>query len=72
VSPRALEFAILTGARTGEVIGARWGEIDMATKLWTLLARRMKAGKEHRVTAKHSGDRHSRGNETAQRCEHRG
>jgi integrase len=49
VAARALEFAILTAARTGEVIGARWGEIDLAAKLWTVPASRMKAGKEHRV-----------------------
>jgi integrase len=46
---RALEFAILTAARTGEVIGARWDEIDFVTKVWTIPAGRMKAGKEHRV-----------------------
>jgi integrase len=46
---RALEFAILTAARTGEVIGARWSEIDFAAKVWTIPAGRMKAGKEHRV-----------------------
>jgi integrase len=49
VAARALEFAILTAARTGEVIGARWGEIDLAAHLWTVPASRMKAGKEHRV-----------------------
>jgi integrase len=46
---RALEFAILTAARTSEVIGARWSEIDLAAKVWTVPAGRMKAGKEHRV-----------------------
>jgi integrase len=46
---RALEFAILTAARTGEVIGARWDEIDLAGKVWIIPAGRMKAGKEHRV-----------------------
>ena len=46
---RALEFAILTAARTGEVIGATWDEIDLDKKLWTIPAQRMKAGKEHRV-----------------------
>jgi integrase len=46
---RALEFLILTAARTGEVIGARWGEFDMAAKLWTIPGERMKAGKLHRV-----------------------
>jgi integrase len=44
IAGRALEFAILTAARTGEVIGARWGEIDAAEKLWTVPAARMKAG----------------------------
>lgn len=49
VSARALEFTILTAARTGETIGARWSEIDLAGKLWTIPAGRMKAEKEHRV-----------------------
>jgi len=49
VAARALEFAILTAARTGEVIGGRWDEIDFAERLWTVPAERMKAGKEHRV-----------------------
>ena len=49
VAPRALEFAILTAARSGEVLGARWGEIDLPEKVWTVPATRMKAGKEHRV-----------------------
>lgn len=46
---RALEFAILTAARTGEIIGARWGEIDLAAKTWTVPKDRMKAGRKHRV-----------------------
>lgn len=46
---KALEFAILTAARTGEVIGATWSEIDLPAKLWTIPADRMKAKKEHRV-----------------------
>ena len=46
---RALEFAIVTVARTGEVIGARWAEIDLAAKLWTIPGSRMKGGREHRV-----------------------
>jgi integrase len=45
----ALEFAILTAARTGEVIGARWSEIDVKTGVWTIPAARMKARAEHRV-----------------------
>jgi integrase len=49
VSARALEFMILTAARTGEIIGARWGEIDLPGRLWIVPADRMKAGKEHRV-----------------------
>jgi integrase len=46
---RALEFAILTAARSGEVIGARWGEFDLNGAVWTVPAARMKSGKEHRV-----------------------
>jgi integrase len=46
---RALEFTILTAARTGEVLGAQWSEIDLANKLWIIPAVRMKAGKVHRV-----------------------
>lgn len=46
---RALEFTVLTAARTGETIGATWGEIDLAAKVWTIPASRMKAGKEHRI-----------------------
>jgi integrase len=49
VSARALEFTILTAARTGEAIGAKWAEIDFDAKLWTIPSERMKAGKEHRV-----------------------
>lgn len=45
----ALQFVILTAARTGEVIGARWSEIDMSAATWTIPADRMKAGREHRV-----------------------
>jgi integrase len=49
VAARALEFLILTAARTGEVIGARWDEIDLEAKIWVVPAARMKAGREHRV-----------------------
>jgi hypothetical protein len=49
VGARALEFTILTAARTGEVIGARWSEIDFEGRLWVIPAERMKAGREHRV-----------------------
>lgn len=49
ISARALEFAILTIARSGEIRGAEWSEIDLAGKTWTIPASRMKAAKEHRV-----------------------
>ncbi len=49
VAALALEYAILTAARTGEVIGAKWGEVDLEKAVWTIPADRMKAGKEHRV-----------------------
>jgi integrase len=46
---RALMFTILTAARSGEVIGATWQEIDLAAKVWTIPAERMKARREHRI-----------------------
>jgi integrase len=49
VAGRALEFAILTAARTGETIAATWDEINMGEKAWTVPAGRMKTGCEHRV-----------------------
>jgi hypothetical protein len=49
IAALALEFAILTAARSGEVLGARWAEIDLDAKVWTVPAARMKAGREHRV-----------------------
>jgi integrase len=49
VAPRALEFIILTAARTGEALGATWAEIDLAENVWTVPASRMKAKREHRV-----------------------
>jgi integrase len=49
LAARALEFTILTAARTNEVLGARWEEIDLAAKVWTVPAYRMKAGRDHRV-----------------------
>ncbi len=49
VSPRALEFLILTAARSGEVLGAQRSEFDLAANVWTIPADRMKAGKEHRI-----------------------
>jgi integrase len=49
VAARALEFTILTAARTSEALGATNGEIDRKEKIWTVPGERMKAGKEHRV-----------------------
>ena len=49
VAARALEFAILTASRTGEVIAARWSEINLANRVWTIPAERMKGSREHRV-----------------------
>jgi integrase len=45
----ALEFTIITAARSGEVRGATWAEIDLEQAIWTVPANRMKAGREHRV-----------------------
>ncbi len=49
ISARALEFVILTAAGTGEALCARWEEIDLRQRMWTIPAERMKGGKEHRV-----------------------
>lgn len=49
ISPKALEFAILTACRSGEIFGARWQEIDFENKVWIIPKERMKADKEHRV-----------------------
>lgn len=49
VAPLALEFLILTAARSGEALGARWSEFDLENKIWTVPAHRMKAAREHRV-----------------------
>jgi integrase len=48
-SARALEVAILTAARTSEILGARWSEVNLREKTWTIPAERMKARREHRV-----------------------
>jgi integrase len=45
----ALELCILTAARSGEILGMRWDEVDLNKKIWTVPAHRMKAGREHRV-----------------------
>ncbi|MDC5008213.1 tyrosine-type recombinase/integrase [Acinetobacter baumannii] len=49
ISSKALEFAILTACRSGEVFGAMWKEIDFKNKVWIIPKERMKADKEHRV-----------------------
>jgi integrase len=49
VAAHALELLILTAARSGEVYGARWSEIDLEAQVWTVPPERMKAGREHRV-----------------------
>jgi len=49
IAALALEFTILTACRTGESIGATWGEIDLEEKVWTIPAERMKAENEHRI-----------------------
>jgi integrase len=48
-SALALELCILTAARSGEILGMRWSEVDLNRKIWTVPADRMKAGREHRV-----------------------
>jgi integrase len=49
MAARALEFTILTAARTGETLGATWGEFELYADVWTVPADRMKAGVQHRV-----------------------
>ena len=49
IAALALEFTILTAARTNEILGAHWEEIDLAGQVWTIPAERTKTGKEHRV-----------------------
>lgn len=49
IGAKALEFAILTAARDGEVRGATWSEIDLDAGIWVIPAERMKVGRKHRV-----------------------
>jgi len=49
MAARALEFAILTAARSNEALGATWGEFDLNAAMWAVPGERMKKGKEHRV-----------------------
>jgi integrase len=49
IAARALDFLVLTAARSGEVVGAAWNEIDLVDKVWTIPPNRTKSGREHRV-----------------------
>jgi integrase len=49
IAERGLEFAVLCASRSGEVLGARWPEVDLKRGVWTIDAKRMKGGKQHRV-----------------------
>jgi integrase len=49
ITARALEFLILTAARSAEVAGMRWDEVDLRNRVWTVPGSRMKRGREHRV-----------------------
>jgi len=49
LAAQALELCILTAARSGEILGMQWAEVDLDKKIWTVPANRMKAGREHRV-----------------------
>jgi integrase len=49
IEPKAMEYLILTASRYGEVVNARWNEIDVAAKIWTVPAARMKTRIQHRV-----------------------
>jgi hypothetical protein len=49
IAARALEFGVLTAARTGEIVGERWEDFDVQARTWTVAASRMKAGEEHFV-----------------------
>jgi integrase len=60
VTALALEFTILTAARAGEALGARWDEIDLDGKVWTMPAARMKAGRPHSVPLSDRASRSSR------------
>lgn len=49
MAAKALQFVVLTGARSGEVRGATWDEVNLTERVWTIPADRMKSGREHRV-----------------------
>ena len=62
MAARALEFCILTAARSGEALAARWDEIDFEAEVWTVPAERTKAAREHRVPAVRARPRNFAGN----------
>jgi integrase len=70
VAARALEFAILTAARTSEVLGAKWSEIDLDACVWIIPAERMKAGREHRVPLAERAIQIIRNMETSKKNDH--
>jgi integrase len=49
MTARCLEFVVLTAARSNEALTAKWSEVDLQAKMWTLPASKMKGGREHRV-----------------------
>jgi len=55
MAAKALQFACITAARSGEVRGMTWAEVDLDATLWTIPADRMKAGREHRVPLPNEG-----------------
>ena len=69
ISARALEFAILTAARTNEALGAQWPEFDLRNAVWTVPASRMKGGREHRVPLSAQAVRVLRELEDTRTCE---
>jgi integrase len=69
VSPKALEFLLLTAARSGEVLGAKWDEFDLNVNVWTIPAGRMKAGREHRVPLCKRAQKIVREMQVGQQCE---
>lgn len=70
VSPKALEFLLLTAARSGEVLGAKWSEFDIDAAVWTIPADRMKAGREHRVPLSKRAQEIAREMLAGQQCEY--
>lgn len=69
MAARALEFTLLTAARSANSLGATWAEIDFEKALWTIKAGKMKAGKEHRVPLTKSAIRILREQPIVEGCE---